>query len=137
MVYSTGTLHSKQFWSSSCFKYLAKKTTKIIAISNIQKKELCQDFKIAPEDKFEVIPLGFDLHKFQENTTSKRKQFRDKYNVDEHERQEVQLWIETSEVQVDHKWELGFCSLEFQSHLCTLLLLQPVSLLRWQRHKRR
>ena len=66
-------------------RYLAKKSTKIIAISNIQKKELCEDFKIAPSDKFEVVPLGFDLHKFQENTHAKRKLFREKYNVSDNE----------------------------------------------------
>jgi len=38
-------------------------TTKIIAISELQKKELCS-LKIAPESKFTVIPLGFELQKF-------------------------------------------------------------------------
>jgi len=66
-------------------RFLAKQSTKIIAISNLQKQELSQEFKIAPADKFEVIPLGFDLHRFQENTTDKRKIFRDKYDVGEHE----------------------------------------------------
>ncbi|MCP4123334.1 MAG: glycosyltransferase family 4 protein [Bacteroidetes bacterium] len=66
-------------------RFLAKQSTKIIAISNLQKQELSNDFKIAPADKFEVIPLGFDLHRFQENTTQKRKSFRDKYDVGEHE----------------------------------------------------
>ncbi len=64
-------------------RYLAKKTSKIIAISNLQKKELCEDFRIAKKDKFQVVPLGFDLHRFQENTKEKRAQFRKKYDVDE------------------------------------------------------
>lgn len=66
-------------------RYLARQSTRIIAISQIQKEELSHQFRIAPEDKFEVIPLGFDLHRFQENTHEKRRQFREKYDVGEHE----------------------------------------------------
>ncbi len=66
-------------------RYLAKKSTKIIAISDLQKKELSADFKICPPEKMEVVPLGFDLHRFQEKTTNKRKEFREKYNIEEHE----------------------------------------------------
>lgn len=64
-------------------RYLAKKTDKIIAISPLQKKELSEVFKIAPPDKFEVIPLGLDLNKFAENQEIKRKSFREKYNISE------------------------------------------------------
>lgn len=66
-------------------RYLAKKTTGIIAISNIQKKELCEDFKITEPEKAYVIPLGFDLRKFQDNIDEKRKQFRNQYGVKDHE----------------------------------------------------
>lgn len=62
-------------------RYLAKKSTKIIAISNIQLQELSEQFKIATKEKFEVIPLGFDLDYFQEDIPAKRKKFRDKYNL--------------------------------------------------------
>ena len=48
-------------------RYLARKSTGIIAISEIQKKELCEIHKIAPKGKTTVIPLGFDLDIFQEN----------------------------------------------------------------------
>ena len=64
-------------------RHLAKKSTGIIALSEIQKMELSQEFKICAADKIKVIPLGFDLHVFQENTREKRKKFREKYEVDD------------------------------------------------------
>lgn len=66
-------------------RYLAKKSTAIIAISEIQKQELVEIHKICSADKVKVIPLGFDLSKFQENIIEKRKSFRNKYNLDEDE----------------------------------------------------
>lgn len=66
-------------------KFLAAISTKIVAISNLQKKELTQDFKICKPEKMEVIPLGFDLKKFTENQEEKRKQFREDYNILEDE----------------------------------------------------
>ena len=64
---------------------LAKKTTKIIAISDIQKRELSKIHRICPEEKIEVIPLGFDLERFSTNKDSKRKEFRKKWNLKENE----------------------------------------------------
>ena len=66
-------------------RYLAKRTTKIITLSQIQKRELSEQFKIAPASKFEIIQLGFDLSKFETNQPEKRKQFRAEYNLDENE----------------------------------------------------
>lgn len=62
-------------------RYLAKKSTAIIAISEIQKSELVDIHKICNSKKVHVIPLGFDLSKFQENQELKRKHFREKYNL--------------------------------------------------------
>ncbi len=62
-------------------RFLALISTKIIAISEIQKNELSEIHKISTKDKIEIIPLGFDLNKFQENTLEKRKYFRDKYKL--------------------------------------------------------
>lgn len=62
-------------------KYLAGISSGIIAISNLQKKELTQDFKIASPEKFTVIPLGFELEKFQTNYAEKRKKFRAGYHL--------------------------------------------------------
>ena len=66
-------------------KNLAKKSTKIIAISEIQKSELSKIHKICPEKKIEVIPLGFDLERFNTDQDSKRKEFRKKWNLKENE----------------------------------------------------
>jgi glycosyltransferase involved in cell wall biosynthesis len=66
-------------------KYLAKRTTKIIALSTAQKNELTEVYKVAPPEKFEIIPLGFDLTKFEENQTEKRNEFRRQYNISDDE----------------------------------------------------
>ena len=60
---------------------LAKRTSKIIAISDIQKHELSVEHGIAPPDKFEVIPLGFDLDRFRTDTDSKRASFRKEFDI--------------------------------------------------------
>lgn len=66
-------------------RYLAKKSTAIIAISNLQKQELSEVFKIAPKEKIHVVPLGFDLTKFTVNKEENRKEFRQKYNLSENQ----------------------------------------------------
>jgi len=60
-------------------RYLARKSTAIIAISDIQKQELSEEHKICKTSKIKVIPLGFDLSRFQENLEEKRISFRKKY----------------------------------------------------------
>jgi len=62
-------------------RYLAKKSTAIVAISNKQKLELTETFKIAQKEKVHVIPLGFDLTKFTINKEQNRSEFRKKYNL--------------------------------------------------------
>src|SRR5690554_1137412 len=62
-------------------RYLAKKSSGIIAISNLQKHELADVHRIAKKEKIKVIPLGFDLKKFQENQSEKRAFIRRKYNL--------------------------------------------------------
>ena len=64
---------------------LAKKTTKIIAISPIQKEELSKVHKICKPEKIEVIPLGFDLSKFYKNKEAKREKFRKKWRIKDSE----------------------------------------------------
>ncbi len=60
---------------------LAAKSTKIIAISERQKYELGTIHRICAPEKIEVVPLGFDLSRFQENYEAKRKSFRAQYNI--------------------------------------------------------
>ena len=60
---------------------LAEKSSCIIAISDKQREELGEIHKIAPLDKIKVIPLGFDLSRFQHDIDGKRIQFRKAYNI--------------------------------------------------------
>lgn len=62
---------------------LAQKSTGIIAISDLQKNELVNTYKIASENKVNVIPLGFDLQKFNQNLSEKRKIVREKFEIGE------------------------------------------------------
>ena len=62
-------------------RFLAKRSHALIAISDQQKNELAEDFRIASEAKFKVIPLGFELKKFTENQDEKRKKFREEFNL--------------------------------------------------------
>ena len=83
---------------------LAKRTSKIIAISEIQKHELSIEHKIAPPEKFEVVPLGFDLDRFRTDTQEKRLAFRKEFNI---QPDEVAVGIIGRLVDVkDHKYFL-------------------------------
>jgi glycosyltransferase involved in cell wall biosynthesis len=64
-------------------RFLASKSSAIVAISEAQKKELCENFKIAPEHKFRVVPLGLDLDRFQQDEAEKRKKFRAEFGLAE------------------------------------------------------
>jgi len=64
---------------------LARKSTKIIAISDIQKIELSKIHNITKPNNINVIPLGFDLIKFKENMEEKRSDFRKKWLIEEDE----------------------------------------------------
>lgn len=66
-------------------RYLAKKSNAIIAISEIQKMELTEEYKICAPKKTHVIKLGFDLNRFVINKEKKRKSFRSTYFVNENE----------------------------------------------------
>ena len=62
-------------------RYLGKKSDAIIAISQNQFDELVNEFRIAPAEKFRIIPLGLDLDKFQTNYAQKRAAFRSEFNL--------------------------------------------------------
>lgn len=62
-------------------RYLARRSTSIIAISNLQKDELCNTYKVCSAEQTEVIPLGFDLGRFQQDLDEKRITFRKQYNL--------------------------------------------------------
>ncbi len=64
---------------------LASSSTGIIAISELQKKELSDTYRICKSEKIKVIPLGFDLEPFQQKRISERHKIRAKYNLSEDE----------------------------------------------------
>jgi glycosyltransferase involved in cell wall biosynthesis len=64
-------------------KRLAARSTGIIAISEQQKLELSEKFRIADKKKIEVIPLGFDLNPFQVDLDRKRKETREFYSLND------------------------------------------------------
>ena len=66
-------------------RFLSKRSGAIIAISDIQKKELTQEYKVCEAKKTHVIKLGFDLNRFLEGKQEKRNAFRTKYFVAENE----------------------------------------------------
>ena len=66
-------------------RHLARKSDAVIAISDLQQKELLHDYKIAPADKFYTIPLGFNLEKFQKDQPAKRRSFRNEFNLKDDE----------------------------------------------------
>lgn len=66
-------------------RYLARRSSGIIAISDIQKHELADTYRIAPADKISIIPLGFDLDRFAENQNAKRAGLRQRFGIAEDE----------------------------------------------------
>lgn len=62
-------------------KLFAKISTVIIAISDVQKHELSQVYKIAKPDKFKVVPLGLDLDNFTFDRENKRAAFRSEHFI--------------------------------------------------------
>jgi glycosyltransferase involved in cell wall biosynthesis len=62
-------------------QFLSKRTQAIIAISNIQKKDLTAIYKVCKSEQTFVVSLGFDLRRFSENQSEKRTNFRNKYQL--------------------------------------------------------
>ena len=64
-------------------RFLASKSSAIIAISNLQKDELVNNFKICSSKKMYVIPLGFDLERFQLDKSENRNSFRTEFALED------------------------------------------------------
>jgi glycosyltransferase involved in cell wall biosynthesis len=62
-------------------KELAKKTDILIALSQNQKIDLTENYKIATDEKVKVIPLGLDLKKYTFDKETKRKKVRQEFNI--------------------------------------------------------
>lgn len=66
-------------------RYLAKRSTTIVAISQKQKQELSDTFHITTKEHIRVVPLGFDLTRFTLHKEENRKTFRDHYNLSDNQ----------------------------------------------------
>lgn len=87
------TFHGHVFHSyfgkiKTCFfknieRALALKTDAIIAVSELQKDDLCHKFKIVNSKKTKVVPIGLDLKRFHTDLDTKRIQFRNQYHIEE------------------------------------------------------
>lgn len=64
-------------------RFLSGISDAIITLSEEQKNDLVNIFKVTPEAKTHIIPLGFKLQRFTENKSEKRKIFRAKYGLDD------------------------------------------------------
>lgn len=66
-------------------RFFAKRTDAIIAISDSQKHELTEVYKIAPPEKVFTVPLGFNLDKYCVDQDKKKIIFQNKYGFDNDE----------------------------------------------------
>jgi glycosyltransferase involved in cell wall biosynthesis len=66
-------------------RFLARRSSRIIAISEKQKLELVDEHRITTGEKVSVIPLGFDLDRFQQDQVRKRALFRKVYGITDDE----------------------------------------------------
>lgn len=64
---------------------MARRSSALIAISEQQKRELVQDFRIAKPHKFNIVPLGFELDRFTKSYAEKRKKFREEFHIGQDE----------------------------------------------------
>lgn len=64
-------------------RILARISTGIIAISETQKRDLSEIYRICPPEKIKTIPLGFDLGGFDVNREENRYSFRSAYGIDD------------------------------------------------------
>jgi glycosyltransferase involved in cell wall biosynthesis len=62
-------------------KYCCGLSDAIVAISEKQKIDLVEKYRIAPAEKVHVVPLGFDLHRFTIDRAHKRAAFRYEWQV--------------------------------------------------------
>lgn len=66
-------------------RFFAKRTDAIIAISDSQKHELTEVYKIAPAEKVFTVPLGFNLDKYCVDQDKKKIIFQNKYGFENDE----------------------------------------------------
>lgn len=64
-------------------RYLSSISTRIIAISETQKNELCDIYRVCKREQTVVIPLGFDLERFYTGQDPLRKHFRQEFSIED------------------------------------------------------
>jgi glycosyltransferase involved in cell wall biosynthesis len=62
-------------------RFLARKSSAIVAISPQQKHDLGTVYRIAPPEKIHVVPNGFELSRFALDTANRRANFRSQYQL--------------------------------------------------------
>ncbi len=62
-------------------KYLAKNTSQILTISPQLKKELTEDYKIAPDEKIAVLPIHIDLSDYSFPSAEEKQSQKQKWNM--------------------------------------------------------
>jgi glycosyltransferase involved in cell wall biosynthesis len=60
-------------------RWLASKTHRVIALSQMQKAQLVEQYRICKAEKVAIVPLGINLRVFEEQLDAKRREFREKY----------------------------------------------------------
>ncbi len=76
-----GRIKSRIFISLE--RFLAERSSGIIAISKSQKSDLIHNFHLCSPEKLHMIPLGFDLEKFSIDMPIKREEFRKAHGLKE------------------------------------------------------
>jgi glycosyltransferase involved in cell wall biosynthesis len=66
-------------------RWLAKKTTRIIALSATQQLQIVEEYRICKAEKITIVPLGIALDVFAHNREQKRSDFRNRYRLAEGE----------------------------------------------------
>jgi len=64
-------------------RYLAKKTSQIITLSEQQNHEICGIHKICAKEKTSIVPNGIGLDYFKKDKVAKRKLFRQEWGIPE------------------------------------------------------
>lgn len=72
-------------------RFLARRTDALVAVSNQIRDELLQSYGIGKEDRFHVVPLGFDLDSLVAINDNARRLAREELNIPETAK--VILWI--------------------------------------------
>ncbi len=66
-------------------RMLARYTHAIVALSEGQKMQLVNKFRICSANKIRIVPLGIEVERFQQQQEEKRNRFRDRYCILPHQ----------------------------------------------------